>query len=250
MSTQIIDDIVNKISKYASVLGITRTELKIYLMLLTKGKSTARELSEIMNIPYTKVYGILSKLESRGWVKKDTKKKPAIYEALPIKDTWSNVKHELEEKLNLFEREVIEPLNLLISQHALYNILAIPNDEVIKTALDILRSQSSKYLIAISFNELLDRKILELISSNSFKSTVRLIITSDFAKLNNFSSSVEVRVLDSMFGSGIISDDSVLLIIKASMLSGIYSNHRFIVDIATVYFNYLWEKAVKLSGNS
>lgn len=76
MSTQIIDEIVNKISKYASVLGVTKTELKIYLMLLNKGKCTAKELSDIINIPYTKVYGILSRLEKRGWIKKDSKKKP------------------------------------------------------------------------------------------------------------------------------------------------------------------------------
>ncbi|MCY0860233.1 MAG: winged helix-turn-helix transcriptional regulator [Sulfolobaceae archaeon] len=250
MSTQIIDEIVNKISKYASVLGVTKTELKIYLMLLNKGKCTAKELSDIINIPYTKVYGILSRLEKRGWIKKDSKKKPAVYEALPIKETWSNVKHELEEKLNLFEREVIEPLDMLISQHALYNILAIPNDEILRTSLNMLREYSTKYLIAISFDDLINDKFLELLNSTAFKSTIKVLITKDLVNRINFSPSIEVKVLDSMFGSGIINDNGVLLMIKTNLLSGIYSNHRFIVDIATVYFNYLWERAVKLGSNS
>jgi sugar-specific transcriptional regulator TrmB len=47
-----------------------------------------------------------------------------------------------------------------------------------------------------------------------------------------------------MFGSGLITSTAVLLIIKnADKLSGLFSNHKYIVDIATVYFNHLWTQA-------
>jgi len=50
-----------------------------------------------------------------------------------------------------------------------------------------------------------------------------------------------MRKAQSLFGSGLITSDSILLIVKSNdNLTGLFSNHKYFVDIATVYFNHLW----------
>ncbi|MEM3863613.1 MAG: helix-turn-helix domain-containing protein [Metallosphaera sp.] len=79
MSRDLVDDILGRVSKFASILGISRSELKIYSTLLLDGRSNARDLSRKLNISYTKIYSILNKLEDRGWIRK-IGKRPVTYE--------------------------------------------------------------------------------------------------------------------------------------------------------------------------
>ena len=49
-------------------IGLTEYESQAYLSLLTSGEETAENISQLSNIPYTKVYSVLESLEARGWV--------------------------------------------------------------------------------------------------------------------------------------------------------------------------------------
>ncbi|MBS7634379.1 helix-turn-helix domain-containing protein [Candidatus Bathyarchaeota archaeon] len=50
-------------------MGLTEYEMRAYLYLLKAGLSTASQLSDEANIPYSKVYEVLNSLERRGWIK-------------------------------------------------------------------------------------------------------------------------------------------------------------------------------------
>lgn len=50
-------------------LGFTENEAKAYLGLLSLNEATAREIHEFTNIPRPKIYGVLDKMEKKGYVK-------------------------------------------------------------------------------------------------------------------------------------------------------------------------------------
>ncbi len=231
-----------RVSKFASVLGISRAELKVYSALLLNGQSNARKLSDELNISYTKIYSILNKLEERGWIRK-LGKKPVVYEAVSLRDLWSNIKKMLEFKVDQFEKEFIEPLSSLMGSTAAYTVMMIPQHDLKRTIVNLLGEPSKKYLVAISFKELMDQELIQLIKAKSYVAEVKLIAQRDIRVEEG---GIEQRHLDNMFGSGIVTSSSVLLIIKSNdRLTGIISNHRYLVDIAMVYFDHLWEQASK-----
>ncbi len=238
MSFELLEETISRISKFASVFGISKSELKIYSYLLIYGRATAREISDKLNMPYTKVYSILSKLEGRGWVLK-IDKRPAIYEAIPLKEVWSKIKSTFQEKINEFEKNFIDPISNLFASTTLYNIMVIPKDLVIDNVIRLLKDFSKVYLIALSYQELVRDDILDLIKANAFKAETRVLID-DNVNFPNLPS-LQVKKSHSLFGSGIITSNAVLLIVKNNnMLTGLFSNHKYFIDIATVYFNHLW----------
>ncbi|AWR99535.1 TrmB family transcriptional regulator [Metallosphaera hakonensis] len=247
MDEELLDDLLARVSKFASVLGISRSELKIYSTLLLEGQSSARDLSKKLNISYTKIYSILNRLEDRGWIRK-VGRRPVSYEAISLRDLWSNVKKMLEIRVSQLEKEFIEPLSSMIDSASAYTVTVVPPSSLKRTLIDVLNEPSKKYLIAISFPELLDEEIYQLIHSRTFTSEVKVIVQKGIKVPEN--PSIELKVLDNMFGSGIVTSSSVLLVIKShESLSSIISSHRYLVDIAQVYFNHLWQQALSIGTN-
>ncbi|MEJ2780550.1 helix-turn-helix domain-containing protein [Stygiolobus sp. CP850M] len=243
-----IDDIIGRISKLASGLGISRNELKVYFLLLINGKMTAREISDRIGISYTKIYPVLSRLEGRGWIKR-VGKKPAMFAANSLVDVWSTVKKNILESVEKIEKEVITPLSLLLStQPSLYNIMLIPPDSVQMSFQQILKEPSSIYYLAISFDELLTEEVIKLLEANAYKSDVKLILI----KPREIPPIINFKITESMFGSGIITNRSIMLIVKSSenILYGLYSTHVYFIEIGKVYFNYLWERSGKQGNNA
>ncbi|BCS91917.1 TrmB family transcriptional regulator [Metallosphaera javensis (ex Sakai et al. 2022)] len=247
MDQDLLDDLLSRVSKFASILGISRSELKIYSTLLLEGQSSARDLSDKLNISYTKIYSILNRLEERGWIKK-VGKRPVKYEAVSLRDLWSNIKKLLELRVSQFEREFIEPLSTMIDSSSAYTVVVVPPANLKRTLVDVLNEPSKQYLIAISSQELMDDEVYQIINGKSFTSEVRVIVQKGIRIPEKVS--IQLRVLDNMFGSGIVTSSSVLLVIKShNNLSGIISNHRYLVDIAQVYFNHLWDQASPIGTN-
>ncbi|BBG24210.1 TrmB family transcriptional regulator [Sulfuracidifex tepidarius] len=238
MSNQLLDEMISRISKFASIFGISRSELKVYAFLLLNGKSTARDTSEKLNMSYTKVYSILSRLEGRGWIVKIAKR-PTLYEAVPVKEVWLNIKGIIAAKLEQLEKDFIEPLSAFTFSSP-YTVIIIPSKDIISAMKEYLVEKSQKYFIAISYQELLTDPVLELIKADSTKGETRVILSKG-VKFPDIPS-IQMKTIDSMFGSGIITSSSMLLIVKSGeSLIGLSSSHRYFVEIATVYFNYLWD---------
>src|SRR5512138_1190514 len=86
--------------------GINSYEAKIWTALLSRGVSTAGELSDIANVPRSRSYDVLESLEKKGFVIMKIGK-PIKYIAVPPKEVLErvkkNIKSEADNHVKLLE---------------------------------------------------------------------------------------------------------------------------------------------------
>ena len=82
-------------TKKIKSLGLNTYEAKIWTALLSRGVSTAGELSDIANVPRSRSYDVLESLEKKGFVVMKLGK-PIKYLAVPPKEVLENVKGQIE----------------------------------------------------------------------------------------------------------------------------------------------------------
>ncbi|MEM2121107.1 MAG: helix-turn-helix domain-containing protein [Candidatus Woesearchaeota archaeon] len=100
--------------------GINSYEAKLWVALLSRGVSTAGELSDIANVPRSRTYDVLESLEKKGFIIMKIGK-PIKYVAVPPEEVIERVKKkiikETEAKTELLEKfkesKIIEELNQL-----------------------------------------------------------------------------------------------------------------------------------------
>lgn len=137
------------LSKLRRFFSLNLYEVKIWAALLSRGVSTAGELSDIANVPRSRSYDVLESLEKKGFVVMKLGK-PIKYIAVPptevLERVKKNMREEAEEKVNRLEElkgtevlkelttlhtqgvELIEPSDLsgsLRGRHNLYNHLEL-----------------------------------------------------------------------------------------------------------------------------
>ena len=114
------EEFLSKLRRYFS---LNLYEVKVWTALLSRGVSTAGELSDIANVPRSRSYDVLESLEKKGFVIMKLGK-PIKYLAVPPKEVVErvkkNVKTAADEKVkkleNLKDTEVIHELNSLHTQ--------------------------------------------------------------------------------------------------------------------------------------
>ena len=103
--------------------GLNSYESKVWVALLSRGVSTAGELSDIANVPRSRSYDVLESLEKKGFVVMKLGK-PIKYIAVPPQEAIERVKkrikrnaHKEQERLDeLKKSEVLEELSNLHDQ--------------------------------------------------------------------------------------------------------------------------------------
>ncbi|MBD3259435.1 hypothetical protein GF371_02275 [Candidatus Woesearchaeota archaeon] len=111
------------LSKLRRFFCLNLYEVKIWTALLSRGVSTAGELSDIANVPRSRSYDVLDSLEKKGFVVNKLGK-PIKYIAIPPKEVVERVKKNLKvdadtkiKRLNdLKGSEILNELNLLHTQ--------------------------------------------------------------------------------------------------------------------------------------
>ncbi len=112
-------DFLNKLRR---IFGLNLYEVKIWTALLSRGVSTAGELSDIANVPRSRSYDVLESLEKKGFIVMKIGK-PIKYIAVTPNEVVERVKKamkaEADERVKrldtLKEEEVLEELNTLHS---------------------------------------------------------------------------------------------------------------------------------------
>ena len=140
------DEFLSRLRRY---FNLNLYEVKIWTALLSRGVSTAGELSDIANVPRSRSYDILESLEKKGFVVMKNGK-PVKYLAVPPKEVVErvkkNVKEEADESVKRLENlkntdvlgelsnlhtqgvELVDPTDLtgsLKGRHNLYNHLEL-----------------------------------------------------------------------------------------------------------------------------
>ncbi len=107
---------LNKIKEF----GLNSYEAKIWTALLSRGISTAGELSDIANVPRSRSYDVLESLERKGFIIMKLGK-PIKYIAISPSEVLDRVKKQVKEdatsKISILEEikdsKIIDELNLL-----------------------------------------------------------------------------------------------------------------------------------------
>jgi HTH-type transcriptional regulator, sugar sensing transcriptional regulator len=114
------EEFLSKLRRYFS---LNLYEVKIWAALLSRGVSTAGELSDIANVPRSRSYDVLESLEKKGFVVMKLGK-PIKYLAVPpsevLERVKKNMKTEAEERVVRLEElkntEILNELNALHTQ--------------------------------------------------------------------------------------------------------------------------------------
>ncbi len=109
--------------KQLGQLGLNSYEAKLWTALLSRGVSTAGELSDIANVPRSRSYDVLESLEKKGFIIQKLGK-PIKYVAIPPEEVLERVKKQIREDAErqantmdtLKESEVLGELITLHSQ--------------------------------------------------------------------------------------------------------------------------------------
>ncbi len=111
------------LSKLRRYFDLNLYEVKIWTALLSRGVSTAGELSDIADVPRSRSYDVLESLEKKGFVVQKVGK-PIKYIAVEPEEVVERVKKNIQEKAeeniekldDLKDTEVVEELNSLHEQ--------------------------------------------------------------------------------------------------------------------------------------
>jgi HTH-type transcriptional regulator, sugar sensing transcriptional regulator len=96
-------DFIKKIKDF----GLNTYEAKIWTALLSRGVSTAGELSDIANVPRSRSYDILESLEKKGFIIMKIGK-PIKYIAIPPEEVVVRVKKKVRENADIQEKMLDE----------------------------------------------------------------------------------------------------------------------------------------------
>jgi len=112
------EQLLNKVKEF----GLNSYEAKIWIALLSRGVSSAGELSEISNVPRSRTYDVLESLEKKGFIFMKLGK-PIKYIAVQPNEVLERVKNKVakdaEKKVDMIDslktHEVLTELNQLYS---------------------------------------------------------------------------------------------------------------------------------------
>ena len=91
-------------TKKTKLFGLNSYEARIWTSLLSKGTSTAGELSDIANVPRSRSYDVLESLEKKGFVVLKPGK-PIRYLTIPPKEVLERVKQKISKDT---EKHILE----------------------------------------------------------------------------------------------------------------------------------------------
>ena len=178
------EEFLSRLRRYFS---LNLYEVKIWTALLSRGVSTAGELSDIANVPRSRSYDVLESLEKKGFVAMKLEK-PIKYLAVPPKEVMSGVKRNIKKKTekhlsNIMSHSFINLINILQETYEsttkkIGNFVAVlKGDKNIQKHLEFLFKKAKKTIMFSVENDV--EKYIKLFqrTKNTTKSINRTLIT-------------------------------------------------------------------------
>jgi HTH-type transcriptional regulator, sugar sensing transcriptional regulator len=255
-----------------STLGLNTYEAKLWAALLSRGVSTAGELSDIANVPRSRSYDVLESLEKKGFVIMKIGK-PIKYIAVRPSDVLERVKQNILEGAQanansldkLKESEMLQELNLLHTK----GIDTVEPSELsgsfkgrvnLYAHLESMIKSADKSIVIATTADGLERK------ADSFRRAlyrakengVNIRIVAPITKENQSSAKklseyADVRNTDTPLGRFIIVDEkqvTFMLIddtkVHPNYDSGVWVNTPFFANTLSIMFEASWKKLSSL----
>jgi len=261
------------LSRLRKIFDLNLYEVKVWTALLSRGTSTAGELSNISDVPRSRTYDILESLEKKGFIIMKLGK-PIKFIALKPEEVVERAKKNLfrmvQEKTkrleNLKSDEVLEELSTLFTQGVKF---VEPTDlsgsmrgrQNIYNHLDMMVRDAEKTITIVTTAEGMNRKIeslmpsLEKCKKRGVKIRIAAPVDSNNIKVAREMKKVgEVRNLDKMKARFVIIDSSELMFMllddekfHPNYDVGVWINTEFFAQTLEQLFELAWKdlKVVK-----
>lgn len=246
--------------------GLTDYETRAFVALTINGTSSAKEISDKTNIPYSRIYDILLNLESQGWVKV-TAGRPMKYSAERPITVAKIAKKQLEEKYARIETALIDKLEPLYGNEKEIDTTPIflLKSGILQKVEEIIKN--SKKSVEILFNKP-DEKLLEdifefILDASTRKVEINIAIPEGYEPKERkiwrkLLTIAKIKTVSKVIFDGIVvdgTDNGDLLIFLSSFFSirvkeenlVFLVNEKRLLNYTTTYFKYLWNLGKKFS---
>ncbi|MEK6828761.1 MAG: helix-turn-helix domain-containing protein [Nanoarchaeota archaeon] len=255
------------LSRLRKIFDLNLYEVKVWAALLSRGTSTAGELSSISDVPRSRTYDILESLEKKGFIVMKLGK-PIKFVALKPEEVVERVKKNLmqdaKERTQRLEKlkgdEVLEELTGLFTKGIKF---VEPSDlsgslrgrQNLYNHLDMMIRDAEKTITIVTTSEGLSRKIevlmpsLEKCKKRGVKIRIAAPIDNNNIKVaREFKKVAEVRNLDKMKARFVIIDGNQIMFMLLDD-EKFHPNYDIGVWINTEFFAQALEQMFELAWN-
>ncbi len=255
------------LSRLRKIFGLNLYEVKVWTALLSRGTSTAGELSSISDVPRSRTYDILESLDKKGFIVMKLGK-PIKFVALKPEEVVERVKRNLmkdaQERTKrletLKEDEVISELNTLFTQGIKF---VEPSDlsgslkgrQNLYNHLDMMIRSAENSITIVTTNEGLTRKVealmpsLEKCKRRGIKIRIAAPIDNNNLKVaRELKKVAEVRNLDKMRARFIVIDSNQVMFMllddkkfHPNYDTGVWINTEFFAQALEQLFDLAWK---------
>jgi len=248
------------LSRLRKIFDLNLYEVKVWTALLSRGVSTAGELSNISDVPRSRTYDILETLEKKGFIVMRLGK-PIKFVALKPEEVVERVKKNLaksaEEKTKRLEKlkgeEILGELSLLFTQGVKFIEPAdlsgnVKGRQNVYNHLDMMIREAEKTITIVTTAAGLNRKMEALLPSleKAKRRGVRIRIASQINDSNKnvakeLSKVAEVRAMQKMRARFAIVDSQQLLFMVLDDET-VHPNYDVAVWLSTDFFALAMEQ--------
>lgn len=236
-------DIEKKLTRF----GVTTSEAKVYVTLISHGPLSAKEISMYSNVPYSKMYTILKKLVHKGWATR-TEGSPTLYSAVSPKEALGKALVMINEEMSRDFDALIGHLQPIFEAKSLAekpDIWILYGVNNVLSKLKVSLNKADKEILFAIHTDMgeLSRLLLSAVERGL---RVKVLVSPEgYNEELKYIGKKNLRFRDSLFGGGIIIDEheAMLILGKGSDMMAIWATHMGLVEIATLYFNVLWNTA-------
>lgn len=260
------------LSRLRKIFDLNLYEVKVWTALLSRGTSTAGELSSISDVPRSRTYDILESLEKKGFIVMKLGK-PIKFVALKPEEVVERVKKNLvveaKEKSKRLEElkqdEVLSELSSLFTEGVKYvehSDLsgALKGRQNIYNHLDMLVRDAQSSITIVTTADGLNRKLEILLPSleNAKKRGIKIRVAAPITEANKkiareFSKVAEIRNAEKLKARFCVIDNEQLLFMLLNDDSihpnydiGVWINTEFFAQALEQLFDVAWDSFKKI----
>lgn len=257
------------LSRLRKIFDLNLYEVKVWAALLSRGTSTAGELSNISDVPRSRTYDILESLEKKGFIMMKLGK-PIKFVAIKPEEVIERVKKNLlkhakektERLENLRDDEVLEELNSLFTKGIKF---VEPSDlsgslrgrQNLYNHIDMMIRSAERTITIVTTKEGLNRKMEALMPTleNCKKRGVKIRIAAPVEKDNlkiakDFKKISEVKDIEGRIKARFVIVDSNQLMFMLlddekfhpNYDVGIWMNTEFFAQALEQMFDIMWKE--------
>ncbi|MHA1777244.1 MAG: hypothetical protein DRO88_02715 [Promethearchaeia archaeon] len=260
MKTNISQEVYAALKEY----GLTDYETRAFVALITNGVSSAKELSDRTNIPYSRIYDVLVNLETQQWVKVISGR-PMKYKAERPAFVAKLAKKELEEKYQRIESALLEKLEPLYGAEETVEStpIWILNGQVFQKVEEMIRTTSKNLTLFLKNpNEKMISDYFDIFLDLSEKKVeINVLVDETHLKIQNkntwrkLASIAHIQLVKHVLFDAFLFDQSEMIIFLTSFMKIDIKDENMVfliqenrlINYSKTYFKMLWSMGRKFS---